>query len=132
MVWPAWASDTIIEFVVVENLASIGHLLFALAVSLLGCAARVFWAYASYQLYTTAAKTLAFPEHTLGDWTWDFAGDTMEFLIGMGLAQALGIYGRLQPSGRVEKACSPRGIIVGLSLLTLVWLVFFLRALGGA
>lgn len=130
MVWPTWVSDRIVEFVVLENLASISHFLFAFALTVIGCGARVFWAYAFYQFYTTAAKTLSFPDHTLRDWTWDFVGDTVEFLIGIGLATALGVNSKITPPPPVRRACSKRGILVGLGLLTLVWLVFYLRSLS--
>lgn len=75
MIWPGWYSDRIVDFIVLENPASIVHLLFAVLVTLLGCHRRVFPAFAFYQFITTLAKTLAFPEHTLADWSWDFFGD---------------------------------------------------------
>ena len=134
MVWPGWYSATIIEFVVLENLASIVHALFAMALAYLSinCARRVFWAYAFYQLTTTAAKTIAFPEHTLSDWTWDFAGDTIEFLIGVGLAVALGVEDRgVERISRIGKACSWRGILAGLAVLFAAWLIAFANALAG-
>ncbi len=135
MVWPGWYSATIVEFVVLENLASIVHLLFALLLAYLSrdCARRVFWAYAFYQLVTTTAKTIAFPDHTLADWTWDFAGDTMEFLIGMGLATALGVesHGAQKLDERLDKACTWRGVLTGLAVLFIIWLVAFINALTG-
>ena len=131
MVWPAWMSDRIVEFIVLENLASWGHFAFALLITTIaGCARRVFWLYAIYQLVTTAFKSAAFPEHTLADWTWDFAGDTVEFLIGIGLAYALGVNDRIQPTGNLAKACSWKGILAGYGVLWLVWAVAFLNALG--
>jgi len=136
MVWPGWYSATIVEFVVLENLASMVHMVFALLLAYMSisCARRVFWAYAFYQLVTTAAKTAAFPEHTLADWTWDFAGDTLEFLIGMGLAVALGFENhgaRKLGSLSIDKACTLRRVLTGLAALFIIWLAAFINALTG-
>ncbi len=134
MVWPSWYSATIVEFIVLENLASIVHLLFALLLAYLssGCVRRVFWAYAFYQFVTTIAKTMAFPEHSLADWTWDFAGDTMEFLVGMGLAMALGIEGRgARKFNSIDNVCRWRVVITGLTVLFIIWLIAFINALTG-
>jgi len=131
LVWPAVLSDRFMEITVLENIASWTHILFALAVTLVaGCARRVFWLYTLYQLVTTAAKTLTFPEHTLADWSWDFFGDTLEFLMGMGLAYALGINDRVRPEGFLARACSWRGILVGYAALWIIWLVAYVTSLG--
>lgn len=130
MVWPEWYSRVIVEVVILENLASILHFLFAILVAMLGCGARVFWAYAFYQLLTTTLKTLLIPGYPLSDWTWDFLGDTLEFLTGIGLATVLGLDSRIRPSPVVKRACSTRGILVGLALLMLLWTIAFLNSTG--
>ena len=128
MVWPEWYSRVIVEVVILENLASILHFLFAIAVTMLGCGSRVFWAYAFYQLLTTTLKTLLIPGYPLSDWTWDFLGDTLEFLTGVGLASVLGLDSRIKPPPVAERACSTRGILVGLALLMLLWAIAFLNS----
>jgi len=130
LIWPGWYSDRIIDFIVLENAASIVHFLFAVLVTLLGCHRRVFPVFAFYQFITTLAKTLAFPQHTLADWSWDFFGDVFEFLIGIGIVEAAGLAGRYKTGGFVERACSVKGILVGLAVLLVVWLFMFLRAYG--
>ncbi len=130
MIWPEWYSRTLVEFIVLDNLASIIHMLAAIAFAVLGCHKRVFWAYLFYQIITTAAKTIVFPEHTLADWSWDLGGDTFEFLIGVGIAEVLGLTSRIKPSGYVEKACSVKGVIIGLIILLAIWLVAFINAMS--
>lgn len=130
MVWPEWYSRALIEFVVVENLAGIVHVVASLVFAILGCHARVFWAYLFYQLLTTAAKTVVFPEHTLADWAWDLGGDTFEYLIGVGVAEILGLTSRIEAQGLAAKACSSRGVLAGLAVVLLLWLAAFLSALA--
>ncbi len=129
MVWPEWYSRTLIEFIVVDNLASIIHVVAAMVFTVLACHRRIFWAYFFYQLVTTVAKTIAFPEHTLADWSWDLGGDTFEFLIGIGLAEVLGLTGSIKPAGIVEKACTRKGVLIGLAILFIIWLIAFIHAL---
>lgn len=130
MVWPEWYSRVLIEIVILENLASILHFLFAIAVTALGCGVRVFWVYAFYQLLTTTLKTLLIPGYPLSDWSWDFLGDTLEFLTGVGMAYALHLDSRIKPPPAVERACSTRGILVGLLLLMALWTIAFINYTG--
>lgn len=129
IVWPEWMTRTYLEMVVLENIASWLHFAAALAFAVVGCGARVFWAYTAYQVYTTLGKLLAFPEAEAPVWVSDMVGDTLEFAAGLGLAVALGVYGRVRLGGLVERACQWRGILAGLAALTVVWLVFFVRSL---
>lgn len=121
MIWPEWYSRTIAEVIVAENLASIVHILAAVAFTLLSCHRRVFWAYLAYQLVTTAGKTLAFPEHTLSDWSWDLAGDTIEYLAGVGIVEVLGLTGRIRLPPPASKACSTRTILAATIALLALW-----------
>ena len=129
IVWPEWMTRAYLEMIVLENLASWFHLAAAVALAVVGCGARVFWAYSVYQVYTTLGKLLAFPEAEGPVWVSDMIGDIVEFAAGLGFAVALGVYGRVRLGGPVERACSWRGILAGLGALTLVWLVFFVRSL---
>ena len=125
IVWPEWMSRVYVEMIVLENLASWLHFAAAIAFSVVGCGVRVFWAYSAYQVYTTLGKLLAFPEAEAPVWVSDMIGDVVEFAAGLGLAVALGVYGRVRLTGVAERACSWRGVLAGLGALTLVWLVFF-------
>lgn len=135
MMWPSWYSRTLIEIIVLENIASIVHAVFALALSYISidCARKVFPAFTLYELVTTTAKTIAFPDHGLADWSWDFVGDTIEYIIGVGLAVTLGLDNRGSKSIRssLEQVCGWRGVLAGLALLLAVWLVAFVKALSG-
>ncbi len=91
MIWPGPISDKVFEVVVLENIASIGHLLFGFLIVLAGCAREGFALYTAYQASTTIVKTLLFPEHTLADWSWDLLGDVLEFSSGAGLAFITGL-----------------------------------------
>ncbi len=129
IVWPEWMSRVYFEMIVLENIASWIHFAAALFFAVLGCGTRVFWAFSAYQVYTTLGKLLAFPEVEGPAWASDMLGDIFEFAAGLGLALALGFYGRVRLGGLAERACSWRGVLAGLALLTLVWLVFFIRSL---
>ncbi len=126
MVWPSWYTGTIVEVVVLENLASIVHFLFAVLVAAMGCSHRVFVAYTFYQLVTTILKTATDPSHGLSDWSWDFVGDTLEYVMGVGVAQLAGWESRLASKPRVQALCTGKSILAGLTLLMLVWLILFL------
>ncbi len=128
MIWPDWYTKTIAEVVVAENLASIVHILAASAFALLSCHRRVFWAYLAYQLVTTAGKTLAFPEHTLSDWSWDLVGDTMEYLTGVGIIEVLGLTGKTRLPPPADKACSPRAILAATIALLALWALLLARS----
>jgi len=125
VVWPQAFSERFWEVVVLENPASILHFVAAIALTLLGCGRQTFWAYTAYQVYTTIAKTLAFPEHTLADWPDDMLGDIVEYAAGIGVAWAAGLDSRVSLPGRLASACTWRGVMVGLALVTLVWAAFF-------
>jgi len=129
IVWPEWMTRRIAEIVVLENPASILHLVAAIVLATLGCGRETFAAYTLYQVYTTIAKTIAFPEETLADWPTDLLGDTLEYAIGLGLAWALGLTGKVKLPEPYNKACTWKGVLAGLGLVTLVWLAFFIRDL---
>ncbi len=129
VVWPDWMTRQLAEILVLENAASIFHYLAAIAIAAAGCARPATAAYTLYQVYTTIAKTLAFPEHTLADWPTDLLGDTIEFIAGAGTAWLLGIDSEIRLPGKAAKACTWKGIMMALAALTLVWLAFFIRDL---
>ncbi len=126
MVWPEWVSGTIVEFVVLENLASMIHFLAAFALTVIGCAKRFFWVYTLYELVTTGIKTAVYPGHTLVDWTWDLMGDIMEFLMGIGLAYVLGVESRIHDSPSVARICEWKTLLAFISALMAAWIIALL------
>ncbi len=117
MIWPDILSHNYLFITVLENTASWLHLLGGLVVALLGCPGRYLAAYALYQPYTTTAKTLLFPGHGLADWSWDFIGDNVEFLAGIGLGAATAP-GRMAGSPAARGYCEWRTVGLLLGLLT--------------
>jgi len=129
VVWPEWFSRVYVEIIVLENIASWLHFAAAVALGVLGCGRRVFWAYTAYQVYTTLAKLAAFPGVEAGVWPSDMLGDIFEFAAGLGLVAAAGLEGRARLPPWAAAACGWRGVLAGLAALTLVWLVFFAKSL---
>jgi hypothetical protein len=128
LIWPDLLSHKYLTVTVLENPASWLHLVGGLIAAFFGCPGRYLAAYALYQLYTTAAKTILFPSHGLADWSWDFLGDNLEFLAGIGLGAALAPPRASSGQGRM---CSWRIVALLLGLLTLAWLAALASSLSG-
>ena len=131
MIWPGWATERIATILVIDNLASVFHVVVGFFACLMGCGRRVFWVFLGYQFFTTLMKSLFIPGYQLSMWGTDFFGDTLEYVIGVGLAYIFAANDRLAGRPEVEKACTWKAILAMLAIVMVFWAIGFARALHG-
>ncbi len=131
VIWPEWATRTIATILVIDNLASVFHVVVGFFACVMGCGRRVFLVFLGYQFFTTLAKTLFIPGYQLSMWGTDFVGDTLEYVIGVGFAYIFSLNDRLAGRPEVRRVCTWKSIALMLVIVMVFWAIGFALALQG-